>query len=66
MGSKAKEKKMSNANNNAQNNTNAAGQGLEVLLDPRKDVIASNAGHSLDLLVRLRAPLQTGEAKPRP
>ena len=57
---------MSNSNNNAQNNTNAAGQGLEVILDPRKDVIAKNAEQSLDLLVRLRAPLQTGEAKRTP
>ena len=57
---------MSNSNNNAQNNTNAAGQGLEVILDPRKDVIAKNAEQSLDLLVRLRAPLQSGEAKRTP
>jgi Ca-activated chloride channel family protein len=55
-----------NAQNNAQNNTNAAGQGLEVLLDPRKEVITSNAGQTLDLLVRLRAPLQTGEVKRTP
>lgn len=57
---------MSNSHNNAQHNTNADGQGLEVLLDPRKDVIAKNAEQSLDLLVRLRAPLQTGEVKRTP
>ena len=57
---------MSNSHNNAQHNTNAAGQGLEVLLDPRKDVIAKNAEQSLDLLVRLRAPLQTGDTQRTP
>lgn len=45
---------------------NARGQGLEVILDPRKDVIAKNAAQSLDLLVRLRAPLQDGDAKRTP
>jgi Ca-activated chloride channel family protein len=57
---------MSNSTNSAQKNTNLPGQGLEVILDPRKDVITSNAGHSLDILVRLRAPLETGEAKRTP
>ena len=47
-------------------NNNPGGQGLEVILDPRKDVIAKNAEQSLDLLVRLRAPLQTGDIKRTP
>ena len=31
---------------------------LEVVLDTRKDVLASNSGQSLDVLLRLRAPIQ--------
>ena len=31
---------------------------LEVVLDTRKDVLASNSGQSLDVLLRLRAPMQ--------
>jgi Ca-activated chloride channel family protein len=52
---------------NGQNNTNnTPGQGLEVILDPRKGVITKNAEQSLDLLVRLRAPLQNGDTKRTP
>jgi len=34
------------------------GKQLEVVLDTRKDVLASNSGESLDVLLRLRAPMQ--------
>ena len=34
------------------------GKQLEVVLDTRKDVVASNSGESLDVLLRLRAPMQ--------
>lgn len=34
------------------------GKQLEVVLDTRKDVLASNSGESLDVLLRLRAPIQ--------
>ncbi|MBU3579766.1 VWA domain-containing protein [Polynucleobacter sp. 73C-SIWE] len=34
------------------------GKQLEVVLDTRKEVLASNSGESLDVLLRLRAPMQ--------
>ena len=34
------------------------GKQLEVVLDTRKDVVTSNSGESLDVLLRLRAPMQ--------
>ena len=34
------------------------GKALEVLLTTRKEVVASNSGESLDILLRLRAPEQ--------
>ena len=34
------------------------GKALEVLLNTRKEVVASNSGESLDVLLRLRAPEQ--------
>lgn len=43
-----------------------AGQGLEVILDPRKEVVASNSGESLDILLRLRAPVVEGDVKRTP
>lgn len=55
-----------NNRSNLNHSDSARGQGLEVLLDPRKDVIAKNAAQSLDLLVRLRAPLQDGDARRTP
>jgi len=38
---------------------------LEVVLDTRKDVLASNSGQSLDVLLRLRAPMQEIEGGTR-
>ena len=38
---------------------------LEVVLDTRKDVLASNSGQSLDVLLRLRAPMQEIEGATR-
>ena len=38
---------------------------LEVVLDTRKDVLASNSGQSLDVLLRLRAPIQEIEGSTR-
>ena len=38
---------------------------LEVVLDTRKDVLASNSGQSLDVLLRLRAPMQEMAAATR-
>jgi len=43
-----------------------AGQGLEVILDPRKDVVTSHFGESLDILLRLRAPVVVGDIKRTP
>ncbi len=40
------------------------GKELEVVLNTRKEVLASNSGESLDVLLRLRAPVQElGEAR---
>ena len=52
---------MGNGQSNGQ-----AGQGLEVILDPRKDVVTSNSGESLDILLRLRAPVVEGDVKRTP
>ena len=41
------------------------GKELEVVLDTRKDVLASNSGQSLDVLLRLRAPIQEIEGATR-
>ena len=41
------------------------GNQLEVVLDTRKDVLASNSGKSLDVLLRLRAPIQEIEGNTR-
>jgi Ca-activated chloride channel family protein len=41
------------------------GNQLEVVLDTRKDVLASNSGESLDVLLRLRAPMQEIEGNTR-
>ncbi len=41
------------------------GKQLEVVLDTRKDVVASNSGESLDVLLRLRAPMQEIEGNTR-
>ena len=41
------------------------GKELEVVLDTRKDVLASNSGQSLDVLLRLRAPMQEIEGATR-
>jgi Ca-activated chloride channel family protein len=41
------------------------GKQLEVVLDTRKDVLASNSGESLDVLLRLRAPMQEIEGNTR-
>ncbi len=41
------------------------GNQLEVVLDTRKDVLASNSGESLDILLRLRAPMQEIEGNTR-
>ena len=41
------------------------GNQLEVVLDTRKDVLASNSGESLDVLLRLRAPIQEIEGNTR-
>ena len=41
------------------------GKELEVVLDTRKAVLASNSGESLDVLLRLRAPLQEIDAATR-
>ena len=41
------------------------GNQLEVVLDTRKDVLASNSGESLDILLRLRAPIQEIEGNTR-
>ena len=41
------------------------GKELEVVLDTRKAVLASNSGESLDVLLRLRAPVQEIDAATR-
>ena len=41
------------------------GKELEVVLDTRKAVLASNSGESLDVLLRLRAPIQEIDAATR-
>ena len=41
------------------------GNQLEVVLETRKDVLASNSGESLDVLLRLRAPIQEIEGNTR-
>lgn len=41
------------------------GKALEVVLDTRKQVLASNSGESLDVLLRLRAPMQETDALTR-
>ena len=41
------------------------GKQLEVVLDTRKAVMASNSGESLDVLLRLRAPMQEMDAAAR-
>ena len=41
------------------------GKQLEVVLDTRKAVMASNSGESLDVLLRLRAPVQEIDAATR-
>jgi len=41
------------------------GKALEVVLDTRKQVLASNSGESLDVLLRLRAPMQEADALAR-
>lgn len=41
------------------------GKALEVVLDTRKQVLASNSGESLDVLLRLRAPMQEADALTR-
>jgi Ca-activated chloride channel family protein len=58
---KAKEKKMLKGQASGQ-----AGQGLEVILDPRKEVVANYSGESLDILLRLRAPIVEGDVKRTP
>lgn len=42
------------------------GKSLEVVLDTRKEIIASNTGQSLDVLLRLRAPEQENVSSLRP
>ena len=42
------------------------GQGLEVILDTRKAVVANNPRENLDILLRLRAPVMQGEATRTP
>ena len=42
------------------------GQGLEVILDTRKAVVANNPRENLDILLRLRAPVMHGEATRTP
>ena len=41
------------------------GKALEVVLNTRKQVLASNSGESLDVLLRLRAPLQEADTLAR-
>ena len=41
------------------------GKQLEVVLDTRKAVMASNSGESLDVFLRLRAPVQEIDAAAR-
>ena len=56
---------MGNGQGNGQS-SGQAGQGLEVILDPRKDVVTSHSGESLDILLRLRAPVVEGDVKRTP
>ena len=56
---------MGNGQGNGQS-SGQAGQGLEVILDPRKDVVTSHSGESLDILLRLRAPVVEGDIKRTP